>query len=67
MDILRKVLLIAFYVCIIAAGVVGFLALRSMRQIPAPPQDTLQQKDEVPPSDSTLSTTYPLEDSVLKE
>ncbi|MDF9800072.1 hypothetical protein OKW21_005335 [Catalinimonas alkaloidigena] len=69
MDILRKVLLIAFYVCIIAAGVVGFLTLRSMRQIPAPVQDSLQQQNIAPSSDSTISTIYPVveEDTALVE
>ncbi|WKN32775.1 hypothetical protein PZB74_05375 [Porifericola rhodea] len=46
MDILKKILLITFYVSIIAVGIIGFIALRSLRQappVPHPPQEEVAE------------------------
>lgn len=57
MDVLKlkKILLIAFYVGVIAVGIAGFLALRSMRQVTPPLQEPQQpaQEQVVPRADST--------------
>ncbi|WPP48528.1 hypothetical protein [Catalinimonas niigatensis] len=54
MDVLKvkKALLIAFYIGVIAVGIAGFLVLRSMRHIPPPEQE--QQEMAVPRADSTI-------------
>lgn len=46
MDVLKRVLLLAFYVGIVAVGIMGFLALQSVRDAPrqlkVPPAEVQQ-------------------------
>lgn len=54
MDVLKKSLLIAFYVGIIAVGIVGFIALKSVRE-QSPPPDLPAQEVQNPVADSLVS------------
>lgn len=48
MDLLKKVLVITFYVLIVIAGVVGFLAIRSLQEDKGPVQpDTIEHKQNI--------------------
>ncbi len=55
MDILRKLLLIAFYLGIVAVGIGGFIALKSVRDKPIPTDPPVQQMQAAPVADSLVS------------
>jgi hypothetical protein len=55
MDVLRKLLLVAFYLIIIAVGIGGFLALKSVRDKPVPTDPPVQQMQPSPMTDSLVS------------
>jgi len=55
MDILRKLLLIAFYLGIIAVGISGFLALKSVRDKPIPTDPPVQHMQPAPVADSLVT------------
>jgi hypothetical protein len=54
MDILRKVLLVAFYVGIVAVGIIGFIALKSVRD-KTPPAAPPAREVQNPLADSLVS------------
>jgi hypothetical protein len=48
MDVLKKSLLIAFYLVIIAVGIAGFFLLSSVRERPAPPvQEQIEENPNI--------------------
>ena len=52
MDVLRKFLLIIFYVAIVAVGIGGFFALRSVRDQPLPTETPAHPTQLSPVADS---------------
>lgn len=54
MDILKKTLLVAFYIGIIAIGIIGFIALKSVRER-SPPSDIPSQNVQDHIADSLTS------------